>query len=264
LAVNPSTPLLAGKVALVTGAAQGIGFAVARAYLDHGAAVALADVNAEKTRAAANALEERAPGRVLPLALDVTDEAANQAAIGAVAERFGRLDCAVANAGTLALAEAVDMPLERFRAVLEVNLTGAFLTARSAARRMLAQGGGGRIIVTSSLFGVRGGRENAAYSASKFGVIGVVESMAAELAPHGVLVNAVCPGQIQTEMIETLVRERLAAGQEDPRARLVRRIPAGRLGDPAELAGTFVFLASDLSAYLTGQAIVVDGGWQVG
>jgi NAD(P)-dependent dehydrogenase (short-subunit alcohol dehydrogenase family) len=122
----------------------------------------------------------------------------------------------------------------------------------------------GRIILTSSLFGLRGGTQNAAYSASKFGMIGLMQSMAADLAPRGILVNAVAPGQIATEMLDKLVTDRLQMGLPDPRERLCARIPLGRLGTPDELAGTYVWLASHLSAYVTGQTIIVDGGWQVG
>jgi NAD(P)-dependent dehydrogenase (short-subunit alcohol dehydrogenase family) len=151
--------------------------------------------------------------------------------------------------------------------VLDVNLTGAFLTARAFARRMSSEGPGGRIILTSSLFGLRGGVENSAYSASKFGMIGLMQCLAAELAPRGVLVNCVCPGQMDTAMIRQLFRERAAlkgSTEEAVHGALASRIPLGHLGALDELAGTYVFLASDLSRYVTGQSIVVDGGWQVG
>jgi len=153
------------------------------------------------------------------------------------------------------------MSKKKFEQVNLVNLTGAFLTAKAAAAKMC---NGGSIIFTSSLFGVRGGAQNAAYSASKFGVIGLMQSMAADLAPKGIRVNAVAPGQIQTEMIDELVDTRKQMGLPDPRNDLLARIPQGRLGDPMELAGAYVFLASNLSRYVTGQTLVVDGGWQVG
>jgi NAD(P)-dependent dehydrogenase (short-subunit alcohol dehydrogenase family) len=246
-------PLLHGKTALVTGAARGIGLAVARAMAAHGARVVLAD------RAGAEAAAAASGARAL--ALDVTDEAATESAFDALAAEGWAPDIVVPNAGILHL-EVVDrMPADRFRAVLEVNLTGAFLTARAAARRMEA---GGRIILTSSLFGLRGGTQNAAYSASKFGMVGLMESMAADLAPRGILVNAVAPGQIQTEMIDQLVADRLAMGLPDPRERLLSRIPMARLGTPEEVAGAYVWLASPLASYVTGQTVVVDGGWQVG
>lgn len=248
--------LLEGRCALVTGAARGIGRAVAAALAAHGARVVLADLDGAATRAAAEAI----PGAE-GIALDVACEAATEAALDALAARGVVPDVAVPNAGILHLETAVDLPAERFRAVLEVNLTGAFLTARAAARRM---GRGGRIVFTTSLFGVRGGAQNAAYAASKFGMTGLMESMAADLAPRGITVNAVAPGQIETEMMERLVETRLAGGLPDPRERLLARIPLGRLGRPEEVAGAYVWLASDLASYVTGQTVVVDGGWQVG
>jgi galactitol 2-dehydrogenase len=259
--------LLEGRVALVTGAAQGIGRAVALAYAREGAAVAMADVAGPAVEAAASEVAAATGGRTLGLALDVTDAAATEAAVERVAAGLGEVDVAVANAGILALHHAVETPLATWSRVLEVNLTGAFLTATACARRMLARGGGGRIVFTSSLFGLRGGRENAAYSASKFGVVGLMQCMAAELAPRGILVNAVCPGQMDTEMLRGLFRDRAARRGVDE-ARLLAdfgaRIPVGRLGGMDELAGTYVWLASDLGRYVTGQAVTVDGGWQVG
>lgn len=240
------TRLLEGRTALITGAARGIGRAVATALADHGARVVAADLAAPDI-----------PG-VEGIAFDVTDEAATEAAFDALG---ACPDVVIPNAGILHLGPVADTPANRFAAVLEVNLTGAFLTARAAARRMTA---GGAIVFTASLFGVRGGAGNAAYAASKFGMVGLMQSMAADLAPRGVAVNAVAPGQIQTEMMDQLVTSRLADGLDDPRARLLARIPMGRLGTPEELAGVYVWLASPLSGYVTGQTIVVDGGWQVG
>lgn len=263
--------LLHGKAALVTGAAGGIGLAVAEAYAAHGAQVLLADVQAGPTKEAAAALCARRPGAAAALTLDVTDEAATHAAVAECVSRFGRLDIAVANAGILALRPATELTLADWNRVLAVNLTGAFLTARTAAAQMLRQGsqgrGGGRILFTSSLFGLRGGVENAAYSASKFGMIGLMQCMAAELAPAGILVNAVCPGQMDTAMIRQLFVERAAlrgVPEAEVRGALERRIPVGHLGPMEDLAGTYVYLASDLSRYVTGQSIAVDGGWQVG
>ena len=269
--------LLDGKTALVTGAAGGIGLAVAQAYVEHGARVVLADVQAGPTQAAADALNAAHPGSAAALALDVTDEAATEAAVTECVRLFGRLDVAVANAGVLVLRPAVELSVAEWNRVLAVNLTGAFVTARAAAAQMLRQAAegqaagaaaqGGRILFTSSLFGLRGGVENAAYSASKFGMIGLMQSMAAELAPGGILVNAVCPGQMDTAMIRQLFAERAAlrgVPEAEVRGALERRIPVGHLGPMDHLAGTYVYLASGLSRYVTGQSIAVDGGWQVG
>jgi NAD(P)-dependent dehydrogenase (short-subunit alcohol dehydrogenase family) len=249
-------PLLQGKTALITGAARGIGLAIGRAYAEHGARVILADLDQVQTQAAASDLPD-ARG----IGLDVVDEAATEAAFDQLSAEGWSPDVVVPNAGILHLEPIDSFPADRFRSVVEVNLTGAFLTARAAARRMLADG---RIILTSSLFGIRGGAQNAAYASSKFGMVGLAQSMAADLAPRGILVNAVAPGQIQTEMMDKLVADRLAMGMADPRDRLLSRIPLGRLGRPEEVTGAYVWLASPLATYVTGQTIVVDGGWQVG
>ena len=244
--------LLKGRTALITGAGRGIGRAVAVAMAQQGARVILADIEKPEVADIAGAV---------PLALDVTDEDATERAFESLAADGLMPDVVVPNAGILHLASTLDMPTDKFAAVLEVNLTGAFLTARAGARRMPA---GGRIIFTASLFAIRGGSGNVAYAASKFGVAGMMESMAADFAPAGIAVNAVGPGQIMTDMMEKLVATRLEQGLPDPRARLLSRIPMGRMGTPQELAGTYVWLASELSNYVTGQTIIVDGGWQVG
>lgn len=259
--------LLRDKVAFVTGAAQGIGLAVARAFVAEGAKVVLADVLADKLAAAEAELNALAAGSTLAFTLDVTSETATRAAAGATLSRFGRLDIVVPNAGILLLKPAIDISAAEFRRVIDINLTGAFLTAQVMAPHLMGSGRGGRIIFTSSLFGLRGGRENGAYSAAKFGMIGLMQSLAAEWAPHGVLVNAVCPGQMDTDMIRQLFRERAALrgiDEAEVRSGFEARIPVGHLGPLDHLAGTYVYLASDLSRYVTGQSITVDGGWQVG
>jgi NAD(P)-dependent dehydrogenase (short-subunit alcohol dehydrogenase family) len=255
--------LLQDKVAFITGAAQGIGLTVARTFVEHGARVMLADIAADKLAAAAAELGDAAGHCVL----DVTDEAATQAAARATLDRFGRVDIAVPNAGILILRHGIDTDVADFRRVIDINLTGAFITAKVFGRALVDQGEGGRIILTSSLFGLRGGRENTAYSASKFGVVGVMECLATELAEDGILVNCVCPGQMDTDMIRQLFRERAqltGSTETDVRAKLESRIPVGHLGPLDQLAGTYVYLASDLCRYVTGQSITVDGGWQIG
>jgi NAD(P)-dependent dehydrogenase (short-subunit alcohol dehydrogenase family) len=255
--------LLDGKVAFITGGAQGIGLAVAKAMSKEGARVCVADVQADKTAAAAAALG----GGAIGLALDVTDEAATERAADAATHALGRIDIVVPNAGILLLKHGIDMTTDEFRRVIDVNLTGAYITTRVLARRMTTDGRGGRVVMTSSLFGLRGGRENVAYSASKFGMIGMMQSFAAELAPHGILVNCVCPGQMDTDMIRQLFRDRAALrgiSEAEVAGALTSRIPVGHLGPLDHLAGTYVYLSCDLSRYVTGQSIVVDGGWQVG
>lgn len=252
--------LLAGKRAVVTGAARGIGQAVSKALAAEGAELLLVDVVADELAQTAAAL---GPGRASTCVLDITDEDATNAA----AEAAGRMDIVVVNAGILLLKPALDLDLASWKRVIDVNLTGSFITARAFARHMRADARQGSIIFTSSLFGRRGGAENAAYSASKFGVVGLMECLAAELAPDGIRVNCVCPGAIDTGMLDALFEERgrmSGVAAQEVRRGMERRIPARRLGTMDEVAGAFVWLASDLSSYVTGQSIVVDGGWQVG
>jgi NAD(P)-dependent dehydrogenase (short-subunit alcohol dehydrogenase family) len=259
--------LLKGTRTVVTGAARGIGLSVARRFAEEGASVILADVNIEGASRAARDLHRDGFKQVMAIELDVTDEASLTSAVQRSVADLGGVDCVVANAGILHLSHVVDMRVDDWRRVVDVNLTGVFLTCKFFARQMLEQGHGGRIIVTGSLFSRRGGVENGAYAAAKFGVLGLTECLAAELAPHGVLVNAVCPGQVDTPMMKQLIRERAQRGGDGAdavEARLLSRIPTGRLADPAEVADAYVFLASRLSRYVTGQAIVVDGGWEVG
>ncbi|MDR6755136.1 NAD(P)-dependent dehydrogenase (short-subunit alcohol dehydrogenase family) [Mycoplana sp. BE70] len=258
--------LLAGKTAFITGGAQGIGLAVAEAFLQQGAKVIAADIDQRMIDAARLRLDSLAPGRASVVSLDVTDQDATERCADALFSEGG-VDIVVPNAGILALKHAIDMDLATWRRVLDVNLTGAFLTATSFARRMVANHRPGRIIFTASLFGVRGGRENSAYSASKFGMIGLMQSLAAELAEKGILVNSVCPGQIDTQMIRALFSERAAlrgTSAESLQRDFEAKIPIGKLGPLEELAGAYVYLASDLARYVVGQSHVVDGGWQVG
>ena len=257
--------LLQGKVAFITGAAQGIGLAVARAYAAQGASVVLADIAQAPLDKAIAAFPDSA--KAMAVALNVADEVHTAAALQKTLDRFGRVDCVVANAGILVLKHIVDLELDAWRRVIDVNLTGAFLTAKLFAQQLVKQKHGGRIIFTSSLFGLRGGRENGAYSASKFGMIGLMQSLAVELAPENILVNAVCPGQIDTAMMKSLFRDRAAlTGRTEAavEAALLSRIPIGRLGTMDDLSGVFVYLASELCQYSTGQSFTVDGGWQVG
>jgi NAD(P)-dependent dehydrogenase (short-subunit alcohol dehydrogenase family) len=259
--------LLDGRTAVVTGGARGIGLAVGQALSREGANVVLADVDGPAAAASAAELDGVGPGRVVGIQADVTDESSTEALADAAAERFDAVDIAVANAGILLLQHAVETDIAAFRRVIDVNLTGAFITGKVFAKRMIATRTNGRIIFTSSLFGVRGGRENSAYSASKFGLVGITECMAAELGEHGITVNAVCPGQVDTDMMHQLARDRAALKGSTPEAeieRLTSRIAAGRLADPSEIADVYVFLASDLGRYVTAQALVADGGWLVG
>ncbi len=258
--------LLAERTAFITGGARGIGRALVERFAEEGARVLCGDVAGDAAEATASELRDRGLS-VRATTVDVTDPESVEAAANACEREFGVADVLVANAGILLLEPVLEMKLEQWRRVLDVNLTGAFLCCRAFGGRMVTAGAAGSILVTSSLFGTRGGRDNGAYSASKFGVIGLVESLAAELAPHEILVNAVCPGQVDTEMMQQLFRDRADPRRTTAReieATMLEQIPIGRMAKPAEIADAFVFLASPLARYVTGQHVVVDGGSSVG
>jgi NAD(P)-dependent dehydrogenase (short-subunit alcohol dehydrogenase family) len=264
---RPRTGLLSGQVAFITGAARGIGKAVAQRYLQEGSSVVLGDVDETALSTASEELAGTGGPHVSFAPVDVTSQASLEKALSLCLDRHGRVDIVVANAGILHLQNVIDTPLERWRRVIDVNLTGAFLTCQVFCRQLVKQGRGGRVILTSSLFGVRGGVENGAYSASKFGVIGLMQCLAAELAADNILVNAVCPGQVDTDMMRLLFRDRADLRGQSPhsvRLELESRVPLKRLASVDEVADVFVFLASELSRYMTGQSVVADGGWQVG
>jgi NAD(P)-dependent dehydrogenase (short-subunit alcohol dehydrogenase family) len=258
--------LLADRVAFVTGAARGIGLAIAQRYAEEGARVVLGDVDSSAVEATAQTLAAAGVGAT-GVAVDVTSSESVQAALKACLERHGRVDIVVANAGVMYLGHVLDTPLREWQRVIDINLTGAFLTCQVFGRQLVEQGTGGMIILTSSFFGLRGGRENGAYAASKFGMVGLMQCLAAELGPYGVLVNAVCPGQVDTQLLRTFFRDRALLRHESEqsvRRSLEDRVPLGRLAQTEEVADAYVFLASGLNRYITGQSISVDGGWSIG
>ena len=242
---------LAGKVALITGAAQGIGLAIARTLAGCGASVVLADVDADKAQEAAKSVT----GRALGLAMNVArgDEVA--AGIARVMTECGRLDVLVNNAGITRDGLLIRMKEEDWDRVIEGNLKGTFHCTKAALGVMIKQRSG-RIISIASIVGVMGNSGQANYAASKAAILGFTKSVAREYANRGVTANAVAPGFIKTAMTGQL--------SEDVQARMREQIPLGRLGTPEDVAEAVAFLASDAAAYVTGQVIHVNGGMWMG
>jgi meso-butanediol dehydrogenase/(S,S)-butanediol dehydrogenase/diacetyl reductase len=252
------------RSAIVTGAARGIGRAIAVRLAADGLAVSVADLPPMKDALAEVVAELTATGRPgHSLTLDVADPDAVEAAVEAHVARFGGLDVMVANAGIAVTAPLVDTTAEQWRRTMEVNVAGVFHCYRAAARQMIAQGRGGRLIGAASVAAHRGGRWQGAYSASKFAVRGLSQAVAQELGEHGITVNVYSPGVVHTPMwdgIDDAITRRLGTTPGSEMAGWVDRIPLGRLETPGDVAGVVSFLASPDAGYVTGQSIVVDGG----
>src|SRR5258706_16446809 len=237
------------KVALVTGAAQGIGFACAQAFAAEGAHVVLADVNNDKGRKAAESLGAEFAR------CDVSRKDQVVAAVETAVAKYGRLDILVANAGIVHAAEFLDLKEEDFDRVLAVNLKGIFLAGQAAARQMVKQGGGGSIVNMSSVNAVMAIPNQVPYVVSKGGINQLTKVMALSLAPHKIRVNGIGPGTILPELTKTA-----GLGNKEAEKKILSRTPMGRMGEPAEIAQAAGFLASDAASYLTGQTVYADGG----
>ena len=245
---------LENKVALVTGAAQGIGLACAQAFAREGAKVFVADVNEDAGRR--EVLRMRSEGvQASFVACDVSRKDQVDAAVRSVVNEFGRIDVLVANAGIVHAAEFLDLEEKDFDRVIGVNLKGVFLAGQAAARQMVKQGGGGSIINMSSVNAVLAIPNQVPYVVSKGGINQLTKVMSVALAPKKIRVNGIGPGTILTELARTAV-----LGNKEAEKKILSRTPLGRMGEPAEVAQVAVFLASDESSYVTGQTIYPDGG----
>ncbi|MFT3665043.1 SDR family NAD(P)-dependent oxidoreductase [Piscinibacter sp.] len=244
---------LAGRAAIVTGAAQGIGEACARRLAAGGVAVALWDIAAARGEALAAALRDQG-AQALFVRCDVANKAEVDAALAATLAALPRVHALVNNAGIFKAADFLDISEADWDAVLGVNLKGAFLVAQAVARHMAAAGGGA-IVNMSSVNGVMAIPSIASYNVSKGGVDQLTRVMALALAGRGIRVNAVAPGTIATELAQAAV-----LGSEEARARILSRTPLRRLGEPAEIAEVVAFLLSDAASYLTGEIVYADGG----
>jgi 2-hydroxycyclohexanecarboxyl-CoA dehydrogenase len=241
---------LDGKVALVTGAASGIGRAIALRLAAEGARVAATDLSEEAVRAVAGA----SSGVVLPLRLDVTDEATIRDAVAACERALGPLDVLVNNAGWDQVEPFVDSTPATWDKLIAINLKGPLSCTRAVLDGMIARGHG-RIVSIASDAGRVGSSGEAVYSAAKAGVIGFAKTLAREVAKHGITVNAVCPGPTDTPLLAGI-----AAGNPKLVQALARAVPLGRLGRPEEVAAAVAFLASDDAGFITGQTLSVSGG----
>ena len=246
--------LLQGKKAIVTGGTRGIGFAVVQSFLKNGASVALFGSRQETVDKALAALKAENPDwEVIGMAPDLTDYAAVDAAFAEVEKAFGRIDILVNNAGISAREPMFDDTPEAFENIMRLNVSAVFNGCRAAAPRMKAQGGGS-IINTSSMVSLYGQPSGVGYPTSKFAVNGMTRSLARELGRDNIRVNAVAPGVTRTDMVANLPQEIVQ--------RVCAPIPLGRMGEPEEVANAFLFLASDLASYITGEILQVDGAAQ--
>lgn len=252
---NPAEFLdLSGKAVIVTGAAAGIGEACARAFASAGASVVLADVNEERNRGAADLIAIDYGVRAVPIAANVASEADCGAIVLRALDEFGRIDVLVNNAGVTAQGTILDLDPKDWDRVMDINLRSYFILTQIAARAMIERGIRGSVINMSSVNASLAIANQLAYVSSKGGVRQLTRAAALGLAPYGIRVNAIGPGSIMTDLLKSVMDD------EEARRKILSRTPAGRVGEPAEVASIALFLASEMASYITGQTIVADGG----
>jgi NAD(P)-dependent dehydrogenase (short-subunit alcohol dehydrogenase family) len=249
--------ILEGKVALITGAGSGIGRATSIIFAREGARLILADVVADAGQETLQAVKEAGAEAVF-LQTDVAQASAVEALIAKAVATYGRLDCAFNNAGIEgAGALTHKCTMENWNRVIAINLTGVWMCMKAEITQMLAQGGGGAIVNTSSLAGLAGSKGGPAYVASKHGVVGLTKAAALEYGRHGIRVNAVCPGPIRTPMMERIMA---MSGNQAAEERFIKGEPLRRFGQPSEIGEAVAWLCSEHASYVTGIPMPVDGG----
>ncbi|HEV2034231.1 MAG TPA: glucose 1-dehydrogenase [Candidatus Dormibacteraeota bacterium] len=254
---------LRGRVAIVTGGARGLGRAVAERLAREGAAVCIMSLREESAQAAAQEIASKF-GTTIAVRGDVAVEEDMRSCVQRTVSAFGRLDIMVNNAGTIAVDSVTDTSVEQWDRVIATNLRGTFLGCREAARQMIRQGDGGRILNCSSGAGRRGNGLIASYAASKFGIIGLTQSLAVELAKHRITVNAYCPGHVTSTPMWDYLAQRFSelngVTPADVKNGVAHEAPLDRVGTPEEIAGLVAYLASDEASFVTGESVLIDGG----
>lgn len=255
------------KVAIVTGAGQGLGKAIAECLAQEGVSVVVADIKFDNAQRVAKEISNSYKQKTLPVLVDVTDSQQVAEVVNKTVKKFGKIDILVSNAGILISEEITEFPVDKWRKVIDVNLVGYFICAREVAKVMKKQKSG-VIIQINSKSGKKGSYKNSAYAASKFGGIGLTQSIALDLARYSIRVNAVCPGNLLNSplWVDSLYEQyskKFGISKEEIRKKYIEQVPLGRECTYEDVCNLILFLCSDESSYMTGQAINVTGGQEM-